>query len=242
MCQKPAGFADGPGDIARFCLPSDLALDQHGDLIVVDTDNHCVRKVILPSPFHVTTLAGRSFCQGFVNGDGASARLHSPQGIAIDARNNILVSDTGNHCVRRIAMQDGGAVHVTTPAGTSQAGHGDGSNDTVRFDMPRDLAIMHRQGILIVDGYGSRLRVLHIDPGLRRLQERLALGDLDATFARADTDSSSYLSPEEISEMLGPDVPQHLVRQLFLEMDTNKDGKISLLEFKNYLARKDTVG
>jgi sugar lactone lactonase YvrE len=37
-----------------------------------------------------------------VDGSGAAARFNNPEGIAVDARGNLYVADTGNRAVRKI--------------------------------------------------------------------------------------------------------------------------------------------
>ena len=39
------GFADGPAADARFNKPRSVAIDAEGDIVVADSDNHCIRKV-----------------------------------------------------------------------------------------------------------------------------------------------------------------------------------------------------
>ena len=75
------------------------------------------------------------------------------------------------------------------------------------------------------------------DSALRRLQKRLAQADVAVTFARADVDKSGDLSLTELQQLLGDDVDAQLVAQLFADMDENKDGKLSLQEFRNGVAQ-----
>ena len=42
-----SGFADGQGSAARFCCPSDIAIDVAGNLYVVDDGNHRIRKIVI---------------------------------------------------------------------------------------------------------------------------------------------------------------------------------------------------
>ena len=52
------GFADGLGLNARFFNPTGLALDTEGNLIVADSENHCIRRVTTAEGC-VTTMAGK---------------------------------------------------------------------------------------------------------------------------------------------------------------------------------------
>jgi len=43
--KKQIGFADGAAEAARFNLPTGMALDMDGTLIIADSGKHCIRKV-----------------------------------------------------------------------------------------------------------------------------------------------------------------------------------------------------
>ncbi len=93
-----SGSADGDRTTARFNFPSGVAVDAGGNIIVADTNNHRIRS-ISPDGM-VRTIVGSS--NGFVNGRGAIVKFDSPQDIAIDASNNIIVADTANGRIRKI--------------------------------------------------------------------------------------------------------------------------------------------
>ena len=93
------GFADGPGTIAQFNFPHDVALDGAGNVYVADHDNQRIRR-INPAG-NVTTLAGTGV-QGFADGPGTTAQFNDPIGVALDAAGNVYVADDKNHRIRRI--------------------------------------------------------------------------------------------------------------------------------------------
>ena len=64
------GATDGIGAVAQFNLPTGIAVDGDGNVVVADTYNHRIRKV---SPTgEVSTLAGS--VTGYADGIGADAR------------------------------------------------------------------------------------------------------------------------------------------------------------------------
>ena len=68
---------------------------------MADSGNHLIRAVD-PRSGSVSTLAV-SGARGAANGDAFTLRFRVPRGVAVDAQGGILVADTGNNRVRRIA-------------------------------------------------------------------------------------------------------------------------------------------
>src|SRR4051812_29642855 len=69
------GSANGIGSAARFFHPEGLALSTDGTIaLVVDTDNHTIRKIVIATA-EVTTLAGSAGSPGSANGIGDGARF-----------------------------------------------------------------------------------------------------------------------------------------------------------------------
>ncbi len=92
----------GPGVLAALNAPAGLAVDAAGNLYIADTGNHAIRR-LTPAGF-ISTVAGTG-ARGF-SGDGgnpASAQLDSPTALAFDDNGNLLVTDSGNHRIRRIS-------------------------------------------------------------------------------------------------------------------------------------------
>lgn len=107
------GFADGPGSQARFSCPGiyfeeppystgphSIVSDSSGNIFVSDPYNQVIRRITPDGT--VTTFAGKAKILGSADGTGNSARFRYPLGIAIDARDNLYVSDVGNGKIRRI--------------------------------------------------------------------------------------------------------------------------------------------
>jgi hypothetical protein len=84
-------------------------------------------------------LAGSISEAGAVDGTGANARFNAPQGLTVDSAGNLLVSDSGNHAIRKIAP-DG---TVSTVAGVlGQAGAVDGVGAAARLDRPVGIHVV----------------------------------------------------------------------------------------------------
>jgi uncharacterized protein (TIGR03437 family) len=109
---------DGGGALAaRLWQPAGVAVDSRGNVYIADTRNHRVRRV--DAEGIITTVAGLGDA-GF-RGDGgpaAQALLNSPTHLAIDAFDNVYVSDAGNHRVRMFTP--GGPIHTVLGNGRTE--------------------------------------------------------------------------------------------------------------------------
>lgn len=85
------GNADGAASVARFAQPWGIAVDATGKLYVADTGNSLVRAVSTAGV--VSTHAGTRGMRGTANGSTASATFLGPMGIALDAGNNLYLTD-----------------------------------------------------------------------------------------------------------------------------------------------------
>jgi uncharacterized protein (TIGR03437 family) len=100
------GFEGYTGDggsalLARLKLPRGCAADAAGNVYIADSGNHAIRMV---SPDgNIATIAGSG--KAGLAGDGgpaAQALLDTPYAVAVDAKGNVYVADTGNDRIRRL--------------------------------------------------------------------------------------------------------------------------------------------
>ncbi len=86
------GFADGNGAAARFSYAQGICLDPDGNLIIADTLNHVIRKMTPDGT--VSTILGQHGNPGSVDsGNGSTALLEKPSGVAFDAYGNLIVTN-----------------------------------------------------------------------------------------------------------------------------------------------------
>jgi sugar lactone lactonase YvrE len=110
---------DGPALRANFRSPQGVAVDSKGNIYIADLAANRIR-VVTPDGI-IRHFAGHEQGAPGFSGDGGvatAARFRSPSRLAVDARDNLYVSDIGNHRVRRI---DAVTKIITTVAGNGTA-------------------------------------------------------------------------------------------------------------------------
>ena len=95
------GNANGQTSTATFDTPTSIAVLPNNILVVVDSGNHLIRKIDLNTKT-VSTLAGKS--KGYFDGQLSQALFNGPFGIAVSPKGDIYISDTNNHCIRKIDL------------------------------------------------------------------------------------------------------------------------------------------
>lgn len=157
------GHGDGPRFNVTFNLPTGVRVDRDGSLLVIDMGNNALRRV--REDGSAVTLAGGNPA-GFVDFTfGQVAAFNAPCGVAAVATPGVyLVSDTGNHCVRRVQCSERMAYNVSTLAGGGASGLTPGSVDGVGtaalFQDPAAIALSasNEDFALVVDMSNSKLR------------------------------------------------------------------------------------
>lgn len=147
----------GPATQAALNYPFAVAVDRLGDVFIADSGNNNVREVMRNGI--IKTVAGNGQ-QGF-GGDGGlatKAMLNQPSDIAVDARGNLFILDSGNNRVREVLTSG----TIRTFAGNGRAGFsGDGGVATrasLNFAMEGGLTIDSRGDLFIADSGNNRIR------------------------------------------------------------------------------------
>lgn len=126
-----------------------LAVDAKGDVYVVDKGSNRVRKIDSRTGI-IATVAG--VCRYGYDGDdkpAVRAMLHAPEAVIFDEQDNLYISDTMNHRVRRVDAKNG---LMTTVAGNGDSGYEDkniGGCGAARFVAKESAGMLkHGDGLL----------------------------------------------------------------------------------------------
>jgi hypothetical protein len=97
------GYSGDGGDAAKatFNGPKAIRCDRDGNLFVVDTENHAIRRIDAKTRI-VTTVAGGKRGSDGDGGDALKAELDRPHGCIIDANGILYIADSNNHRVRKV--------------------------------------------------------------------------------------------------------------------------------------------
>ena len=93
----------GPAFIATWGGPKAIRCDHAGNLLVVDTENHAIRRIDAATGFVTTVAGGRLGGEGD-GGPADAAAMDRPHGCEVDAEGNIYVADSNNHRVRVVGV------------------------------------------------------------------------------------------------------------------------------------------
>src|SRR6185437_1998734 len=147
----------GLATAAKLNTPEYIATDASNNVYFSDHNNHTIRKVTVSSGI-ITTVAGNG--AGGYAGDGGQATaadLYYPSGVALDANNNIYISDYNNNVIRKVTASSG---IISTIAGNTSGGFsGDGAQATAaELYTPQGLTIDAAGNVYVADWGNVRIR------------------------------------------------------------------------------------
>lgn len=207
------GFADGPGDQARFNGPHHLLVGPEGDVWVADTWNNCVRRID-PKSKIVTRAAGTGE-KGFA-GDGGPAVRAQFGGIyciAFDApMERLFIVDLDHRRIRVMALKTG---IVTTFAGNGQKGVPKDGEPAVSQPLvdPRAVACDSKGVVYILERGGHALRAVGVDGRIRTVAGTGKAGLADGPALQGQMNGPKHISIDANDDVLIADAESQTVRR-----------------------------
>jgi hypothetical protein len=166
------GFAgyrgdNGPAARAQLSSPTGLAFDALGNLYIADSGNSVIRRVSMSGV--ITTVAGNVAADrssgglGGFSGDGGpatAARLHSPQGVALDQAGDLFIADTFNNALREVTPAGTISTIVNTTGAKGRSGDG-GPAGAAELNTPFTVTVdPSTANLYIADTSNNRVRVV----------------------------------------------------------------------------------
>jgi sugar lactone lactonase YvrE len=145
--------------------PVGLVVDRAGNLFILDSENDRVRKMDARTKI-ITTVAGGGIYGDYGDGGPAiHASLGDPQGICLDQRGNLYISqrERGDNRGHKIRMVDALSGIISTVAGSGSKGFsgGGGAATEAQLNDPGYIAV-DAQGNLYIDDRGNH-RIRKVD-------------------------------------------------------------------------------
>ena len=97
-----SGFSGDGGDAkqAQLAGPKGAAVDNEGNILLCDTENHSIR--IIRRNGQIDTLIGDGKAGDGPEGDPKKCRLNRPHGVHVDKDGSIYIGDSSNNKVRKL--------------------------------------------------------------------------------------------------------------------------------------------
>jgi DNA-binding beta-propeller fold protein YncE len=147
--------------------PKDIALAPNEGIYFSDMLHNSLFKVTRSGL--VSRIAGTGEA-GFVDGKNMESKFNQPRGIGLDASNNIIIADSGNHCIRLLDLQANALSTLAGQCGTP--GNLDGFQaGWSTLDTPSAVAVDMDGKVFFADRTGLRIiadgNVTTLMPGVR---------------------------------------------------------------------------
>ena len=149
----------GPALQAELNLPTTLALDAQGDLLIAEMGGRIIRRIDAEGT--ITTIAGDGG-SGYDGDDkpATEASLTKPTGLAVTPAGDVLIADQGDQRVRRV--DPSGIIHTVAGTGLEHSTGDGGPASAASLSYPTSLLVDRSRRVLLTEG-GSSTHVRSIE-------------------------------------------------------------------------------
>ena len=158
------GFAGGhrdggPATQADLNLPTTLALDAEGGILVAEMGERLIRRIDPDGTISTIAGDGGSGYDGD-NKPATDASLTKPTGLAVTAAGDVLIADQGDKRVRRV--DPSGVIHTIAGNGVDFSSGDSGPASAASLNNPTSLLVDRSRRVLVTEG-GASTRVRSIE-------------------------------------------------------------------------------
>lgn len=212
VADQSGGGGNGGSALEAFMYwPMDVAEDTDGNMVVIDFNNHCVRKI--DASGNIDVIIGSGALGDDPTGQALDINLNHPTSLTVGPNGDYWLAAWHNWKIKKI---DHSSSEVTSPIGTSQGFVGDGGPSSgAKMDLPSSLVFDNDGNIYISDQANQRIRKVDQDMNISTFA-----GSGDEAFADGVGVNASFNLPKGSNAIPG--------------------GKIDISPDKTYLVMADT--
>jgi sugar lactone lactonase YvrE len=192
----------------NFQMPYALCVDASGNIDIADTLN-CKIKQISPDGTLITLAGSKS--REAIDGNGTSASLGLPAGIAVDSKGVLYIADSGFNLIRKINR----ANDVTTLAGQDGvSGHQNGNGNDATFNNPWGVAVDSAFNVYVADTANNMIRKISPKRDVTTLAGSGTAGNSDGTGANASFSHPQGIAVDSSFNVYVADTANNLIRKI----------------------------
>src|SRR4051794_38233566 len=156
------GYQDGgPAAKADLTLPTTLALDAEGGILIAEMGERLVRRIDPDGTISTIAGDGGSGYDGD-NKPATDASLTKPTGLAVTRDGDVLIADQGDQRVRRV--DTAGIIHTIAGNGLLASTGDGGPSSAASLEEPTSLLVDRSRRVLVTEGgWSTRVRSIERD-------------------------------------------------------------------------------
>jgi sugar lactone lactonase YvrE len=146
-----------PATSASLNFPEAVVLDAKGNFYISDSANCEIRKVTTKG--EIVRFAGSQICgYGGDGGPASSAMLSNPIGLAFDAEGSLLIADSDNSRIRKIAVD--GKISTFAGNGVQEYSGDNGPATQASLSLPNGVSVDSLGNVYIADSSNQVIRMV----------------------------------------------------------------------------------
>jgi sugar lactone lactonase YvrE len=196
------GFVDGQGSEVRFFGVAGIAFfNETKELFISERGNRAIRQINRNGTVHTFTST-----RGYVDGPSMKSKFYSPNGIAFDSSNDLIIVDSGNDAIRKVSQERAVTTILRDPLPNSQHSS---------FYRPHFILAVDEDSFLVSIPSGNNIRKLFANgTATNFVGSRTYFGFADGVGTSATFRSPSGLAKDHLGFVYVTDSANHAIRKI----------------------------